>query len=153
MPVLMENDLNAKHGDWSSRLSTTSAILLRDYADSSSCLIFGPDSHKPSANLDILDIVITRDLHSPIDLTSCYALSSDISLYSSTLGAVLPYIAHRIDLTSGALIEPTSRVTRKQKSAQRGITQQYGYRHVCWDLLRRHPRGSGGFQIQTSPKC
>ena len=73
----MENDLNDKHGDCSSRLSRTSAILLRDYADSSSCLILGSDSHKPSANPDVLDIVITRDLHSPIDLTSCSALSSD----------------------------------------------------------------------------
>ena len=80
LPVLMAGDLNAKHVDWNSRLSTRGK-LLRDYADSKSCLIFGPDSpttnpYKPSATPDVLDIVITRDLHSPIDLTSCSALSS-----------------------------------------------------------------------------
>ena len=55
---------------------------MRDYADSNSCVIFGPDSpttkvYNPSATLDVLDIVITRDLQSLIDLTSCSPLSSD----------------------------------------------------------------------------
>ena len=82
LPVLMAGDLNAKHVDWKSRLSTTRGKLLRDYADSNSSLILGPISpttnpYNPSATPDVLDILITRDLHSPIDLTSCFALSSD----------------------------------------------------------------------------
>ena len=44
LPVLMDGDLNAKHVDWNSRLSTRKGKLLRDYADGNSCLIFGPDS-------------------------------------------------------------------------------------------------------------
>ena len=69
LPVLLAGDLNAKHVDWNSRLSTTSGELMRDYADSNSCLIFGPDSpttnpYNHSATPDVLDIVITRDLHS-----------------------------------------------------------------------------------------
>ena len=48
LPVLMAGDLNAKHVDWNSRLSTTRGKLLHDYADSNSCLIFGPHSLPPS---------------------------------------------------------------------------------------------------------
>jgi hypothetical protein len=43
MPVLMAGDLNAKHVDWNSRLTTKRGKLLRDYADGNSCLIFEPD--------------------------------------------------------------------------------------------------------------
>ena len=82
LPFLMAGDLNTKHVDWNSRLCTTRGKLLRDYADSASCLIFRPDfpttnPYNPSATTDVFDIVITRDLHSPIDLTFCSALSSD----------------------------------------------------------------------------
>jgi len=48
MPVLMAGDLNAKHVDWNSRLSTRRGKLLSDYADGNSCLIFGP--HIPTTN-------------------------------------------------------------------------------------------------------
>jgi hypothetical protein len=48
MPDLMAGDLNAKHVDWNSRLSTRRGKLMRDYADANSCLIFGPDT--PSTN-------------------------------------------------------------------------------------------------------
>ena len=56
----MAGDLNAKHVDWSSRLTTRRRKLLRDYADENSCLIFGPDtpttnSYNPYATPDILD--------------------------------------------------------------------------------------------------
>ena len=66
LPVLLAGDLNAKHVDWNSRLRTTRGKLLCDYADSNSCLIFGPDSSttypfNPSATPKVLDIVITRD--------------------------------------------------------------------------------------------
>jgi exonuclease III len=44
LPVLMEGDLNAKHVDWISRLTTVRRKLLRDYADRHSCFILGPDS-------------------------------------------------------------------------------------------------------------
>jgi hypothetical protein len=56
--------------------------LLCDYADENSCLIFGPDTpttnlYNPSANPDVLGIVITKNLSSPVYLTSCSSLSSD----------------------------------------------------------------------------
>jgi hypothetical protein len=45
----MAGDLNAKHVDYNSRLTTRRGKLLRDCADENSCLIFGPDSpnHQP----------------------------------------------------------------------------------------------------------
>jgi len=81
LPVLMAGDPNAKHVDWKSRLSTRKGNLLRDYADENSCLIFGPDfpttnPYNPSATPDDLDMVITKNLASPVYLTSCSALSS-----------------------------------------------------------------------------
>jgi hypothetical protein len=82
LPVLLAGDLNAKHVDWNSRLSTRRGKILRDYADKKSCQIFGPDTfttnpYNPSATPDVLDIVITRDLPSSVRLASCSALSSD----------------------------------------------------------------------------
>ena len=81
LPVLLVGDLNDKHVDWNSRLSTRRGKLLRDYADENSCLIFGPDSptinpYNPSVTPDVLDIVITKILSFPAYLTSCSALSS-----------------------------------------------------------------------------
>ena len=60
LPVVMAGDLNAKHTDWNSRLSTRPGKLLRDYADET-CVIFGPDSpttkpYNPSATPGVLDI-------------------------------------------------------------------------------------------------
>jgi hypothetical protein len=82
MPVLLAGDLNAKHVDWNSRLTTTRGKLLRDYADGNSCLIFGPDTpttnpYNPLVTPGVLDIVITKTLTSPVYLTLCSALSSD----------------------------------------------------------------------------
>jgi hypothetical protein len=37
-------DLNAKHGDWNSLLTSRRGKLLRDYANENSRLIFGPDT-------------------------------------------------------------------------------------------------------------
>jgi hypothetical protein len=42
LPVLLAGDLNAKHVDWNSPLTTRRGKLLRDYADGNSCLIFEP---------------------------------------------------------------------------------------------------------------
>jgi hypothetical protein len=42
--VFMAGDLNAKHADWNSRLTTSRSKLLRDYTSGKSCLIYGPDS-------------------------------------------------------------------------------------------------------------
>jgi hypothetical protein len=82
MPVLMAGDLNAKHVAWNSRLSTKRGKLLRDNADGNSCLILGPNTptnnaYNPSAIPDVLDIMITKNLTSPVSLTFCSALSSD----------------------------------------------------------------------------
>jgi hypothetical protein len=58
LPVLMACDVNAKHVDWNSRMTTRRGKLLRDYADGNSCLIFGPDTpttnpYNPSVTPDI----------------------------------------------------------------------------------------------------
>jgi len=78
----MAGDLNAKHVDWNSRLKTRRGKFLREYADGNSCLIFGPDSptanpYNPLLTIDVLDIVITKNLSFPVYLTSCSALSSE----------------------------------------------------------------------------
>jgi hypothetical protein len=78
----MAGDLNAKHVDWNSRMTTRRGKLLRDYAEGNSCLIFGPDipttnPYKPSVTPDVLDVVLTQKLSFPVYLTLCSALSSD----------------------------------------------------------------------------
>jgi hypothetical protein len=77
----MAGDLNAKHMDWKSRLTTRSGNRLCDYADGNSCLIFCPDTTKKPYNLfaspDVLGIVITKNVPFPVYLTSCSARSSD----------------------------------------------------------------------------
>jgi hypothetical protein len=55
LPILTACDLNAKHVDLNSRLSTRRGKLIRDYADANSCVIFGPEvpttnSYNPSAS-------------------------------------------------------------------------------------------------------
>jgi hypothetical protein len=82
LQVLLAVELNAKHIDWNSRLTTTREKFRRDYADGNSCLIFGPDStitnpYNPSATPDVLDIVITRDVPTSVAQISCSALSSE----------------------------------------------------------------------------
>ena len=82
LPVLMAGDLNAKHVDWNSRLSTRREKLVRDDADENSYLIFGPNTpntnpYNLSVTPDVLDIVITMNLSLPVYLTSCSALISD----------------------------------------------------------------------------
>jgi hypothetical protein len=82
LPVLMAGELNAKHVERNSRLITKRSRPLRGYADKNSCLIYGPITpttipYNPSATPDVLDIAITKDLVSPIYLTTCSALSSD----------------------------------------------------------------------------
>jgi len=82
LPVSMAGEPNAKHVDWNSRLNTRRGKLLREYADGTSCLIFGPGSpttnpYNPLVTPDVLDIVITKNLSFAVYLTSCSALSSD----------------------------------------------------------------------------
>jgi hypothetical protein len=82
LPVLMAGELNAKHVEWNSKLTTKRGRSLRDYADRNSGLIHGPSTpttipYNPSATPDFLDILITRDLTFPVHLTTCSALSSD----------------------------------------------------------------------------
>ena len=82
LPVLMASNLNVKHLDWNSRLTKRRGKLLRYYADSNSCMIFGPDTqntipYNSSATPDAFDIAVTKDLAFPVYMTSCSALSSD----------------------------------------------------------------------------
>jgi hypothetical protein len=82
IPVLLAGDLNAKHKDRNSRLTTARGLPLRDYADRNSCLIYGPDSptrapYMDNAPPDFLDIVVVKDFVLPVHLTVCTALSSD----------------------------------------------------------------------------
>jgi hypothetical protein len=82
LPVLMAGDLNDKHVEWNSRLVTKRGRLSRDYADKNSCLIYGPNTpttvpYNPSATPHVLDIFITKDLVTPVYLTTCSALTSD----------------------------------------------------------------------------
>jgi len=70
----MAGELNAKHVDRKLRLNTRRGKLLRDYADENSCLIFGPDNpttypYNPTANPDVLDIVMTKKLSFLVYLT------------------------------------------------------------------------------------
>lgn len=70
LPTLMADDLNSKHVDWNSRLITIRGRLLRDYADEN-CLIYGLKtpttlSYNSSATPDVLDIVLMKDLVTPV---------------------------------------------------------------------------------------
>jgi len=82
LPVLLADDLNAKHVDWNSRLNTRRGKLLRDYADEISGLHFGPDAlttdpYRSNATPDVLGIAMVKEIPFPVYLTSCSALSSD----------------------------------------------------------------------------
>ena len=134
LPVLLAGDLNAKHVDWNSRLSTRRGKLLRDYADGNTCLIFGPDTpttnpYNPSTTPDILDIVITKNLLSPVRLTSCSALGSDHL-------PVLIDTTHRIALISDPLTGPPSNLA--WETTFRSI-QNYTTRWQSTRALRTSP--------------
>jgi hypothetical protein len=78
----MAGDLNDKYVEWNSRLIRKRVKHLRDNAGKNSCLIHGPYSpttvpYNPSANPDVLEIVITRDLVSRLHLTTCSKPTSD----------------------------------------------------------------------------
>jgi hypothetical protein len=81
-PVSMAGDLNAKHTDWNSRLTTAKSSLLRDYANRNTCSIHRPDSpttapYTHNATPDVLNIVVAKDFVLPVYLTVCSPLSSD----------------------------------------------------------------------------
>jgi endonuclease/exonuclease/phosphatase (EEP) superfamily protein YafD len=54
LPVLMAGDMNAKHVDWNSRLTTRMGKLLRDYADRNSCLVLGRTPQPPTRTTPLL---------------------------------------------------------------------------------------------------
>jgi hypothetical protein len=68
----MAGELNAKHIEWTTRLTTVRGKVLRDYADRHSCLIYGPDSSTP-------DVIYRHNQRPsiPVHLTACSALTSD----------------------------------------------------------------------------
>jgi hypothetical protein len=60
----------------------TRGKLLRDYVNRNYCLVCGPDTpttipYNQSVTPDVLDIVLTKNLVTPVHLTVCSALSSD----------------------------------------------------------------------------
>jgi len=78
----MAGNLNDKHLDSNSRLTTTQGKLLCDYADVNSYRIFGRDStttspYNPSATPDVLDTVLTKNVSFPVYLTLWSAINSD----------------------------------------------------------------------------
>ena len=71
---MLAGDLNAKHMDWNSRLTTKQGKLLHDYADENSCLISVSDTpttnpYKPSTTLNVSDIMMAKDLPFTVYLT------------------------------------------------------------------------------------
>jgi hypothetical protein len=78
----MACELNAKHMDHNSRLTTAGDSFLPDYAIRNTCLNYEPDSpttapYKHIATPDVLDIVVVKDFVLPVYLTVCSVLSSD----------------------------------------------------------------------------
>jgi hypothetical protein len=102
----MAGDLNAKHKDWNSRLTTARRSLQRYYADRNSCLIYGPDSpttasYTHNATPEVLDIDVVKDFVLPVHLTVCAALSSDHLhiLTDSSWRSSFHNLPHRPDFT------------------------------------------------------
>jgi hypothetical protein len=78
----MAGDLNAKNVEWNSRLVTRRGRSLRDYADTNCCEIYGlitpiTAPYNFFAIPDVSDIVITKNLATPVNLTTCSTLKSD----------------------------------------------------------------------------
>ena len=81
-PVLLAGNLNAKHKDWNSRLNSPRRVVLREFASTNPCIVYGPDSPTtiptcPTVTPDVLDVVVVKDFVIPLNLTVCSALSSD----------------------------------------------------------------------------
>ena len=118
LSVLLAGDLNAKHVDWNSRLSTRRGKLCV-YADENTCLIFGPDTptthpYNSSATPDVSDIT-AKHLPCPVYLTSCTALSLDHLPVIIDIMCLSSFLHPPDPLISGALFGPTSRSGRKTK--------------------------------------
>ena len=82
LPVLMAGDLNDKHVDRNSQLTTRRGTLLPEFADGNFCLIYGLDTpttnpYNPSTTPEVLYIIVTMEVPFQVYLTSCSALSSD----------------------------------------------------------------------------
>jgi hypothetical protein len=134
LPVLMAGDLNAKHMDWNSRLSTRWGKLLHDYTEENAYMNFELDTrttypYTPSATPNILEIVITKNLTSPVYLTSCSTLSSN-HLPVLTLHVAHPSSTHQNALISGALTRLTTKLIWKIK-----FHSMQNYR-TRWQLTR-----------------
>ncbi len=137
--------------------------LLREYAESKCSLIFAPDSpttnpYNPSATPDVLDIVITRDLHSPTDLTSCSALSSDHLpvLIDTRCRPSFHCPPDRPDVRRTDWANFQAHLEAKiplnpELLNSMDIDTCVGNFSGCLELPRRGRRGSGGFHTQTSP--
>ena len=80
--VLLASDFNAKDKDRNSRRNSPRGVLLREFASTNSCIVYGLDSPTtipscPTLIPDVLDIVVVKDLVLPVSLTVRSAPSSD----------------------------------------------------------------------------
>jgi hypothetical protein len=78
----MAGDLNAKHMDWNSRLTTAKGLFLRGYANRNTCVTYGLDypTTAPYTHNDPpeeLDKVVVKNFVHPLHLTVSSAPSSD----------------------------------------------------------------------------
>jgi hypothetical protein len=120
LSVLMAGGLNDKHVDSNSRMTTRRGKLLRYHADENSCLIFVPatpttNPYNPFVTPDVLDIVLTRNLSFPVNLTSCCALSWNHLPVLNDTACRSSFHQPQIALISGVLTGPTYKFTWKTK--------------------------------------
>ena len=148
----MVGELNAKHVDWHSPLTTARGTLLLDYANKISCLIYRPLSltsvqYNRSAIRDVFDIVVTRNV-----VTACCALSSDHLPVLNDTSYRPSHLNLLTALISDGLPGPNSRHACKMWF--RLIRNWRGsYRHVRWGLVLRYSKDPGCFYSQESSAC
>ena len=80
--VILAGDLNCKHPDWGSRLTTPSGRALSRYLHDHHLRAYGPGlpthyPRRPGARPDILDIAVVKGVVNQIEVSVLTELSSD----------------------------------------------------------------------------